>query len=310
MSTIAKFPVEFNVIESSTPNANYQTLEIILKPKVLIKPSILQQLELPLELDLNREVILSGSSPIWLYGYLVNQCKMAPWVACHDINTNRVIVVQSRVKAHKVGDIIPIFTHRNPGTAILMGGPPDSGKSVLSYALSQALRDQKYNLNVFLKRANWDGEGNWVVEMGDKTTAKQLKERNTYRLPNQENGDQLMIEYFQLQANNVKNLQDTKDVVLVDIGGKVQNHKLPVLQQCSHYIIISRDRDKVQEWHDFFKPDLKPLVVIHSILEERLEIIQTDPFLEVIARPWITGETTVPDVILNHILQVIKMVQF
>ncbi|MGB3402262.1 MAG: CRISPR-associated ring nuclease Crn3/Csx3 [Microcoleaceae cyanobacterium] len=311
MSTTAKFPIEFNVIELATPYGNYQTLKIILEPQVLIKPSILEQLEFPLELDLNREVILSGSSPIWLYGYLVNRCKTASWVACHDINTNRVIVVQSRVKAHQVGDMMVINSDKPPGTAILIGGPPDSGKSVLSYALSQALRDQKYNLNVFLKRANWDGEGNWVVEMGDKSTAKQLKERNTYRLHQQENGEQLMSDFFQQQANNVKNIQDMKDAVLVDIGGKVQEHKLPILKQCSHYIIISSNSEKIQEWHNFFGQSLQPLAVIHSVLEDRLEIIKTDPFLEVIAGPWITGETVrFPDIILNRILQVIKMAQF
>jgi CRISPR-associated protein Csx3 len=308
MSSTPKFPLEFNVIELPTLRGNYQTLAMTLtEPQKLIEPSILEQLELPSELDLNREVILYGTGPNWLYGHLISHCKTAPWVACYDIRTKGIIVVQSRVKTPQVGDMIPIVTNSNPGTGIIIGGPPDSGKSVLSYALRQSLRDKKHNLNVFLHRANWDGEGNWGVEMSDRATAKQLKERNTRRIYQKENGDQLMREFFQRQANDVKNIKDIMDVVLVDIGGKAQENRLSVVQQCSHYIIISRDSEKVQEWHNFFEESLKPLVVIHSVLEQRLEILKTEPFLEVISGPWITGETLkVPDVILAHILQAIN----
>ncbi len=306
MSSTPKFTLEFSVTALPTPYGNYQTLAMN-EPRELIQPSALEQLKLPSELDLNREVILYNIKPNWLCSSLTILCKTAPWVAYYDISTTKGIVVQSRVSTPQVGDMIPILTDSNPGIGILIGGPPDSGKSVLSYALSQALRDQRYNLNVFLKRANWDGEGNWSVEMNDRTTANQLKECHTRRLHQQENGDQLMVEFFQRQANDVKNIQDIMDVVLVDIGGQVQNHKLSVVQQCSHYIIISRYPEKIQEWHDFFGQSLKPLVVIHSVLEPRLEILRIEPFLEVIAGPWKTGETLkVPDVILADVLQAIQ----
>ncbi|MGB3401206.1 MAG: CRISPR-associated protein Csx3 [Microcoleaceae cyanobacterium] len=306
MSSIAKFPVEFHVTESSTPDGNYQTLKMS-EPRELIQPSTLEELELPSELDLDREIILYNIKPSWLCSHLTILCKTAPWVAYYDINIKKGIVVYSRVSTFEIGDTIPINTNRNPGTAILIGGPPESGKSVLSYALFQALRDQKYNLNVFLKSANWDGEGKWMFEMIQGAIADQLKERNTRRLHEEENGNELMIKFFHDQANGVKNIKDVMDAVLVDVGGKVQEHKLPVLQQCSHYIIISREREKVIEWQNFFGQSLKPLIVIHSVLEERLEILQTDPFLEVVAGPWITGKTVrVPDVILAHILQAIN----
>lgn len=228
-------------------------------------------------------------------------------MACYNLKEKAAIVVQGRVSSPQVGDIIPIITNRNPGTAVIIGGPPDSGKSVLSYALCQYLRNKQYNLDVFLQRANWDGEGNWAVEMGDRAIANQLKEIYTRRLHQEENSDQLMKDFFKKQADDVKNIKDIMDIVLVDIGGKVQEHKLPILKQCSHYIIISRDREKVKEWHNLFGQNLNPLIVIHSVLEERLEIIQTKPFLEVIAGPWITGETVrVPDIILDYVLAAIK----
>ncbi len=48
-------------------------------------------------------------------------------------------------------------------------------------------------------------------------------------------------------------------------------------------------------------------MVIHSVLEQRLKILRTEPFLEVIAGYWITGESLkVPDIILAHIFRAIN----
>ena len=49
-----------------------------------------------------------------------------------------------------------------PLPAILIGGPPHSGKSVLSYYLSQALR--RRGLLHYLLRTAPDGEGDWMQE--------------------------------------------------------------------------------------------------------------------------------------------------
>ncbi len=44
--------------------------------------------------------------------------------------------------------------------AILVGGPPHSGKSVLTYSLTQALR--RRGVDHYVLRAAPDGEGDWA----------------------------------------------------------------------------------------------------------------------------------------------------
>ena len=46
--------------------------------------------------------------------------------------------------------------------AILIGGPPHSGKSVLTYSLTQTLRQQ--GIDHYVLRACPDGEGDWSNE--------------------------------------------------------------------------------------------------------------------------------------------------
>jgi CRISPR-associated protein Csx3 len=46
--------------------------------------------------------------------------------------------------------------------AVLIGGPPHAGKSVLFYSLTQALRER--NIRHHAIRACPDGEGNWSQE--------------------------------------------------------------------------------------------------------------------------------------------------
>ena len=46
--------------------------------------------------------------------------------------------------------------------AVMIGGPPHSGKSVLAYSLSQALRARQ--VAHYVLRAFPDGEGDWANE--------------------------------------------------------------------------------------------------------------------------------------------------
>src|SRR5258708_17818126 len=50
--------------------------------------------------------------------------------------------------------------------AILIGAPPGSGKSILTYNISQELRQMKVSHEIphYVFRANTDGEGDWLFE--------------------------------------------------------------------------------------------------------------------------------------------------
>jgi len=300
-----EFPLQLDVIQLETELGSCQTLAITFtQPQDLIEPSILSELKsiIPEDLDFNQGVILYGASPNWLYGYLVECCRNAPWIACYDVRTQKAVVVKSNIQTLAVGDTISIIFNRTPGIAILIGGPPDSGKSVFSYALRRSLFEKDKKLKVFIQRANWDGEGNWVQEMSDREIAEELKEANTRRIHLLENREQMMKNYFGYHAKAIKNIRDVMDIVLVDVGGMAQEEKEPILEQCSHYVIISHSQERVGEWHDFCR-SLNPAIVIHSVLEEKLVRLENEDYLEVVAGRWITGETVrVPDIIVEKVL--------
>ncbi|MGD1804650.1 CRISPR-associated ring nuclease Crn3/Csx3 [Dapis sp. BLCC M126] len=302
----SEFPLQLDVIQLETELGICQTLAITLTERTdLIPTSVLPNLKsiIPEDLDFSQGVILFGMSPIWLYGFLVECCRNAPWIACYDVRTRMAVVVKSNIQTLAVGDTISIIFNRTPGIAILIGGPPDSGKSVFSYALRRSLFEKDKRLKVFIQRANWDGEGNWVLEMSDRQKANELKEANTRRIHLLENREKIMRNYFGFHAKAIKNIRDVMDIVLVDVGGMVQDEKKPILEECSHYIIISRSQEKVGEWHDFCR-SLNPAIVIHSVLEEKLVRLENEDYLEVVAGRWVTGETVrVPDIIVDKVLE-------
>ncbi len=61
---------------------------------------------------------------------------------------------------------------RNLLPAVLIGGPPHAGKSVLFYGLTQALRERGIRHHAI--RACPDGEGNWFQE-GDPDTVSRIR---------------------------------------------------------------------------------------------------------------------------------------
>jgi CRISPR-associated protein Csx3 len=98
-------------------------------------------------------------------------------------------------------------------------------------------------------------------------------------------------------------------LVLVDFGGMPKRKDIILLHRCTHYIIISSQPEDIPEWHNFCRKrgGLKPLAVIHSVLDERLDVLQEKPYLEIIAGPWERGKTfTVPDILLEKVLALSK----
>lgn len=303
------FPIQLQVITLKTEKLACQTLAInLVNPAELVTTDPLSKLALPPELDLTREVVLFGTAPTWLYANLVERCYDAPWVACYNIREKAAVVVASRVDWPRPGDILPVIFNQIPGAAILIGGPPNSGKSVLSNALRCCLQKRVPQRKVYLHRANWDGEGNWTYEAANRKEVEPLVDYNTRRIHLLPNAEKLLTNYFSYHAQAVRNICDVVDVALVDIGGMPQAVKMPVVKECSHYIIISNSPEKVPEWHNFLQLYLKPIAVIHSVLEEREYLIETDPFLQVVAGPWIAGETfTVPELLLKHFMSLLSL---
>jgi CRISPR-associated protein Csx3 len=209
------------------------------------------------------------------------------------------VVVATHSRETRVGQVIPLSLSlgRSPlGMALLIVGPPDSGKSVLSHALFRALLSD--SPNTFLQRAQWDGEGNWILELPEDATDA---DRETFKLVYK---GELTEQFFPYHADAILRLRREKTLVLVDVGGKVQSEKVPILEACSHYLIISRDRQEVAKWHEFCgaRGNLRPLAVIHSTLEPTASIHQREPFLEMTCGPWVQGGAiAVPPILLEQI---------
>ncbi|NEP16112.1 MAG: CRISPR-associated protein Csx3 [Leptolyngbya sp. SIO4C1] len=294
--------IQLEVSRLSAGETAYQTLSISLsKPQILMAPDVIAAVQLPVSLDLSREVVIFGQAPIWLYARLVRLCQAAPWVGCYAARDQQIVVVHSRVAELAVGDAVPVRLNQTPCPAILIGGPPNSGKSVFSNALRQVL--QQPQRRVFLHRASWDGEGNWTYETGNSALVESLVRQNEYRIHEDPATAKLIPSYFQQQARTVQNLRRLTDCLLVDVGGLPQPEKLPLVEQCSHYIVISRLPDEVAKWHGLCRPHLEPLAVIHSVLEPTQTIVKQAPLLEVVAGPWrVEREPELPPAVLAAVL--------
>jgi CRISPR-associated protein Csx3 len=245
---------------------------------------------------------LFGSAPAWLYTYLVRRCGDAPWIACYDLRMRAAIVVKSTIDAPRVGDRITIKFSQEPGTVLLIGGPPDSGKSVLSNLLRLTLPKCQPSIRMYLHRANWDGEGNWAYEMEDRVLAEQLKKKNDKDVHRHPEAERLLPQYFINHAKAIENIRNVMDLTLVDLGGKPQEHERPVLQQCSHYIVISNNPEKVDEWHSLCKR-LKPIAVVHSSRQADYQLVKTEPFLQFeIGVQQMLETQTLPKILLDAVL--------
>lgn len=267
-----------------------------------IKADELADLGLLDDVDLDQPIILFGQVPIWVYGRLVNLCQAAPWIGCFSAPVAEAVVIYSRVPEVLVGDVVAVSLLRPPAPAILVGGPPDSGKSVFSDALQRSIRLAFPACQVFLHRANWDGEGNWSHDTANRELVKRLVREHERRIHEQLDAEARMATFFDYHAKAVLNLRRVVDLVIVDVGGKPQREKVPVVEQCTHAIIISRAANLVEEWRNFCQPDLTLLGIIHSVLDDCCELVQPPPSLEITVGPWQRGDKRL---VPQEILQVI-----
>ena len=295
-----------------TNGMGYQqiTIELVSRDRI-ISPAALSGLPLPAGIDPRKGVLISGRAPVWLYAYLVHECHPTLWVACFDPRLGAV-VTSTHSTAVSVGSVIPLEvlnlatpsiqpsqSSKEKGAGLLIVGPPDSGKSVLSHQLFSTL--VKDYPDIYLQRAHWDGEGNWTLELPTEATDE---EREAYKRSNKGG---LTAQFFPYQGQAILNLRQQKRLVIVDAGGMVQPEKRSILEACTHYLIISSKLEEVQPWHDFCAGEggLKPVAVIHSMLETRCEILQQAPFLEMVSGPWVMGKTQeVPEVLKDAIARI------
>lgn len=118
--------------------------------------------------------------------------------------------------------------------AVVVAGPPHSGKSVFSYHLNRMLRGRR--LNFYHLGATPDGEGHWSQEVS-------ALERQTLRRKGE-----FTAEFADRMASIVRGRQLP---LLVDVGGRISPENERIMQKATHAIILSSDAALSDEWQAF-----------------------------------------------------------
>ena len=307
MQTVSQPGLQFTLSHHhSDEGIPYQLLSIALtRPDRLLYPADLTQLQLPENIDPGKGIVLSGRGPLWLYGHLIHELHPTAWVACYDPRLGAVVVA-SHSPLVRVGQVIALKKKLGIPPceplcpALMIVGPPDSGKSIFAHALFNALLPDYPD--IYLQRAHWDGEGNWILDAGNGLTEAEREEfKLVYR-------GTLTPGFFPYHYEAILNLRRQKQLVIVDVGGKVQPEKIPLLEACSHYLVISSNADEVQPWHEFChdRGNLKLIAVIQSSLPLVEQIEQREPYLILTTAACVNGKPCpVPKPLLEQVHQLL-----
>lgn len=115
--------------------------------------------------------------------------------------------------------------------AVAIGGPPHSGKSVLAYSLSQALRAR--GVQHYVLRAYPDGEGDWANE-AQQALVRRIRVKSW--------GSPQWIDHV------CRDIRSRHLPLIVDVGGKPTPWQEAVLGCCTHMILLYRDAASHREW--------------------------------------------------------------
>lgn len=147
--------------------------------------------------------------------------------------------------------------------AIAIGGPPHSGKSVLTYSLTQLLREQK--IAHYVLRACPDGEGDWSHEAAPDTV-RAIRQKGKFT--------PTFIE------NVCTALRERHLPLLVDVGGEPTVADEAIFRQCTHIILLSATTDGMEKWRTFANRLNLPIIAeLESVLEGEDAIVALHPLL-------------------------------
>ncbi|HID88119.1 MAG TPA: hypothetical protein EYH27_04815 [Anaerolineales bacterium] len=152
----------------------------------------------------------------------------------------------------------------NPLPAVAIGGPPHSGKSVLAYSLTYALREHKV-LHYLLRAAPMDGEGDWFHE-GPQELVRILRVKGARS-----------ESWLPLLRRDIAHRHLP---LLVDMGGLPTLEQETILDECTHAILLTPDEESRREWEDrFARHGLVLLADLRSDLHGENQLEQVEPVL-------------------------------
>ncbi len=144
-----------------------------------------------------------------------------------------------------------------------MGGPAHSGKSTLTYRLSQHLRRRE--TPHYALRASPDGDGDWV-EAGDAAVVAELR-------PRVRSG---WTPSFALAV--ARDVAARHLPLIVDVGGIVSPETEQIAACCTHALLLSADPAALAPWRDLVvRHGLVLVADLHSALTGTQTIIDHGP---------------------------------
>lgn len=150
--------------------------------------------------------------------------------------------------------------------AILLAGPPNCGKSVLSFLLTYRLRELR--IAHYLLRAVPDGEGDWFLA-GHPEVVQTLRtvHKTTY--------SSQFVEHMQTA------IQKRPLPLLVDIGGRPQGEQFGLIRACTHSILLYRTEEELRTWRQTLgESKLLPVAELRSVLDAEESIQEHHPYLQ------------------------------
>lgn len=127
--------------------------------------------------------------------------------------------------------------------AVLVGGPPHSGKSVLIYSLSQALRQRR--VEHYALRACPDGEGDWSNE-APPALVRQIRLKG-----------QWTSQWLQRVSRDIRRRHLP---LLVDVGGRPTPEQAAMFGLCTHAVLLTPDAAARAWWTELVQRHGLPIV--------------------------------------------------
>ncbi|WP_030008320.1 CRISPR-associated ring nuclease Crn3/Csx3 [Picosynechococcus sp. NKBG042902] len=254
----------------------------------LIQPQDLGKITIPASLNTRGGVVISGRAPIWLYAYLTHELHPTAWVACYDPRLGAVVVATHSTQTN-IGQVLPIDptqidTQPNLAPALLVVGPNHPSKDHFSQTLQQTLAAD-YS-QIAYQKAHWEPQGHWQLQ--GHSPAEQPDA--TY-------------------AETLLKLRRQRDLVIVAVNSDSDPRQLPILEACSHYLIISDDPQAIAPWHQFCgeRANLKAVGIVHHCPNSPDQLHSQNPILELTLDATEREATTpLPAPLLQKIYQLIR----
>ncbi len=159
--------------------------------------------------------------------------------------------------------------------AVLIGGPPHSGKSVLSYSLTQALRAMK--IQHYVLRAYPDGEGDWSNET-DQSTVRAIRVKGE--------GTKMWV------AQICRDIANRQLPLIVDVGGRPAAWQEEIFNFCTHAVLLTPDEDSQKVWQGYAQRyGLLTIANLRSELQGKNKVDEEQPVLRGVISGLERGQT-------------------